>query len=206
MVAHAARHADAAGVGERFEARGYVDAIAEDVAVLHHDVADIDADAELHSAFRHLAFTGGSDLLLDFHRAICGDLIPDWAGRFRSGEVKVGQHSPPLHHQVPLLVRDYTGNLQARLTALSAGDESLLLETLAFAEGRLLFIHPFTDFNGRATRLWLAEILRREELPPVELVPTDEAARPRYLRALQAADRLDWSPLIALWQERLANA
>ena len=145
-------------------------------------------------------------LLLDFHRALCGDLIPDWAGRFRINEVKVGQHSPPLHHQVPLLMRDYTGNLQARLTALSAGDESLLLETLAFAEGRLLFIHPFSDFNGRATRLWLAEILRREELPPVELVPTDEAARPRYLRALQAADRLDWSPLIGLWQERLANA
>ena len=145
-------------------------------------------------------------LLLDFHRAICGDLMPDWAGRFRTSEVKVGQHSPPPHHQVPLLVRDYTGNLQARLTALSAGDESLLLETLAFAEGRLLFIHPFSDFNGRATRLWLAEILRREELPPVELVPTDEAARPRYLNALQAADRLDWSPLIALWQERLANA
>ena len=145
-------------------------------------------------------------LLLDFHRAICGDLIPDWAGRFRIGEVKVGQHSPPPPHQVPLLVRDYTGSLQARLTAWSAGDESLLPETLAFAEGRLLFIHPFSDFNGRATRLWLAEILRREELPPVELVPTDEAARPRYLRALQAADRLDWSPLIALWQERLANA
>ena len=145
-------------------------------------------------------------LLLDFHRALCGDLIPDWAGRFRINEVKVGQHSPPLHHQVPLLVRDYTGNLQARLTALPAGDESLLLETLAFAEGRLLFIHPFSDFNGRVTRLWLAEILRREELPPVELVPMDEAARPRYLRALQAADRLDWSPLIGLWQERLANA
>ena len=27
-------------------------------------------------------------LLLDFHRAICGDLIPNWAGRFRIGEVK----------------------------------------------------------------------------------------------------------------------
>ncbi len=37
-------------------------------------------------------------LLLDFHRRICGDLTPDWAGRFRANEVKVGQHSPPPLH------------------------------------------------------------------------------------------------------------
>ncbi|MGH8524836.1 MAG: hypothetical protein ACREXY_11645, partial [Gammaproteobacteria bacterium] len=38
------------------------------------------------------------------------------------------------------------------------------LEALAFAEGRLLSIHPFLDFNGRATRVWLREVIRR--LPP----------------------------------------
>ncbi len=134
--------------------------LAERVLRVQQDIADGEFTARVLD----------ETLLLDFHRAICGDLTPDWAGRFRTSEVKVGQHSPPLPHQVPLLVRDYAADLQTRLAALSAGDESLLLETLAFAEGRLLFIHPFSDFNGRATRLWLAEILRREELPPVELV------------------------------------
>jgi CRISPR-associated endonuclease/helicase Cas3 len=138
-------------------------------------------------------------LLLDLHRNICGDLTPDWAGRFRTTEVKVGQHTPPLSHQVPLLVRDYFADLNVRL----AGKEMLLLETLAFAEGRLLFIHPFSDFNGRATRLLLAEILRRQELPPVELAPTNDTARRNYISALEAADRLDWTPLTKLWQERL---
>ena len=138
-------------------------------------------------------------LLLDLHRNICGDLTPDWAGRFRTTEVKVGQHSPPSSHQVPMFVRDYFADLNVRLT----GKETLLLETLAFAEGRLLFIHPFPDFNGRATRLLLAEILRRQELPPVELAPTHDAARRNYLGALEAADRLDWAPLTKLWQERL---
>ena len=37
-------------------------------------------------------------LLLDLHRNICGDLTPDWAGKFRATEVKVGQHSPPPSH------------------------------------------------------------------------------------------------------------
>jgi CRISPR-associated endonuclease/helicase Cas3 len=79
----------------------------------------------------------------------------------------------------------------------------LLLETLAFAEGRLRFIHPFSDFNGRATRLLLAEILRRQELPPVKLAPTNDTARRNYISALEPADRLDWMPLTKLWQERL---
>jgi len=138
-------------------------------------------------------------LLLDLHRNICGDLTPDWAGRFRTTEVKVGQHSPPPSHQVPLLVRDYFADLNVRL----AGKETLLLETLAFAEGRVLFIHPFPDFNGRATRLLLAEILRRQELPPVGIAPDNDTARRNYLSALEAADRLDWTLLTKLWQERL---
>jgi CRISPR-associated endonuclease/helicase Cas3 len=145
-------------------------------------------------------------LLLDFHRAICGDLTPDWAGRFRVSEVKVGQHSPPPPHQVPMLIHDYFADLNTRLAAISETNENLLLETLAFAEGRLLFIHPFPDFNGRVTRLLLIELLRRKDLPPVELVPTTGPARQKYVRALQSADRLDWMPLTELWQERLEGA
>lgn len=145
-------------------------------------------------------------LLLDLHRNICGDLTPDWAGKFRATEVKVGLHSPPPPHQVPMFVRDYFADLNVRLAEMSAGKEALLLETLAFAEGRLLFIHPFADFNGRTTRLLLAEILRRQELPPVELAPDNDTARKNYIQALEAADRLDWTPLTKLWQERLEQA
>ena len=103
-------------------------------------------------------------------------------------------------------VRDYFADLNVRLNDLSAEGERFLPETLAFAEGRLLFIHPFPDFNGRATRLLLAEILRRLELPPVELAPINDPARQNYIRALEAADKLDWTPLTRLWQERLENA
>jgi CRISPR-associated endonuclease/helicase Cas3 len=43
-------------------------------------------------------------LLFDLHGNICGDLTPDWAGRFRTIEVIVGSHTPPLAHEVPLLI------------------------------------------------------------------------------------------------------
>ena len=40
------RDADAARLGDAFQPRGDVDAVAEDVVALDDDVADIDADAE----------------------------------------------------------------------------------------------------------------------------------------------------------------
>ena len=47
LIAHGARDADAAGLGEHLETRRDVDAIAEDIVVLDDHVAEIDADAEL---------------------------------------------------------------------------------------------------------------------------------------------------------------
>jgi hypothetical protein len=47
LIAHRARDADAAGLGQRFQPRGDIDAVAEDVAAFGDDVAEIDADAKL---------------------------------------------------------------------------------------------------------------------------------------------------------------
>ncbi|MBI2319790.1 MAG: Fic family protein [Betaproteobacteria bacterium] len=140
-------------------------------------------------------------LLLQFHELICGDLVPQLAG-WRKTNVAVSEHAPPDFFRVPALVREYGLDLQARLSATGDHLDDLLLETLAFAEGRLLSIHPFTDFNGRVTRIWLREILRRLDLPPVQLAPAEEFARKEYLVSLQAADRNDWRPLMNVWRQR----
>jgi len=142
------------------------------------------------------------ELILEFHRQIAGDLCPEWAGRWRDAEVRVGEHHPPAPHRVPMLMRDYGEDLRVRLENASGHMDELLLESLAFAEGRLLSIHPFTDFNGRTARLFLRELLRRMELPPVDLVPTDAASEAAYRVALRAGDTLDWRPLMAVWQQR----
>lgn len=141
-------------------------------------------------------------LLLEFHRRICADLVPDWAGRWRSVEVQVGSLRPPPPHRVPILLRDYAGDLAARWSSVSPAAGPLAVETLAFAEGRLLTIHPFPDFNGRVTRLWIREILHRAHLPQVVLAAEGEPARTGYFAALEAADRLDWIPLSTIWRQR----
>ena len=70
------------------------------------------AEAELYRE----AFAGrplDESLFLDLHTRICGDLVPDWAGRWRPIEVRVGNLQPPLPHEVPLRMRDYALDLQA---------------------------------------------------------------------------------------------
>lgn len=140
-------------------------------------------------------------LVLGLHREFCGDLVPAWAGRWRSVAVQVGTHLPPAPHEVPLKMRDYLLNLRTRLE--HAETLELLPETPGFAEGRLLTIHPFADFNGRLARLWLWELLHRLNLPPVELAPSKPADVQCYLAALRAADRADFNSLAIIWQQRL---
>lgn len=142
--------------------------------------------------------------VLMLHHRLCGDLDPDIAGRWRDREVTVGWHEPPPSHTVPIAMREYALDLSERLQHVDE-DPNRLLETLAFAEHRLLWIHPFVDFNGRVTRLFLSELLRRLDLPAVDLAPADGEPRRRYFEALHAADARDLSPLMAIWQERLVQ-
>ncbi len=141
--------------------------------------------------------------ILHLHQRICGDLVPEWAGKWRDIEVCVGNLHPALPHQIPMLMRDYALDLQARWNVASSDLSSLTLELLAFAEGRFLTIHPFRDFNGRTIRLLLTEIVRRLELPKVTLTAEGDEARRSYFLALEAADQVDWTPLVQLWQQRI---
>ena len=59
-------------MGERLEACSYIDAVAKDVAVLHHHVADIDADAELHAPLGWQGVVGVSQRMLNFDGGVHG--------------------------------------------------------------------------------------------------------------------------------------
>ena len=142
-------------------------------------------------------------LICTLHRDFCGDLVPEWAGQWRTITVRVGTHEPPSPHLVPIQMLEYSLDLQARLAG--PVQYELMPDTLAFAESRLLTIHPFADFNGRLVRLWLWELLRRLKLPPVQLAPRDKAETEIYLAALRAGDQKDFQPLARLWMQRLAT-
>ena len=144
----------------------------------------------------------GEDLILEFHQQICGDLAPGMAGRWRRADVRVGDHEAPPYPHVPMLMRDYCRDLEARITGLAGTLDDRTLECLAFAEGRLLWIHPFEDFTGHLTRAFLAELLQRLDMPALDPTPDPGPDTERYLQALQAARRADWAPLVTVWRGR----
>ena len=45
------------------------------------------------------------------HWELAGPLFPEWAGRFRTTDVKVGTLEPPVYYKVPLLVRSFCDDL-----------------------------------------------------------------------------------------------
>jgi fido (protein-threonine AMPylation protein) len=103
-------------------------------------------------------------------------------------------------------MRIYGDDLDVRWHDAGSRDDERLLEMLAFAEGRLLFIHPFRDFNGRVTRVFLRELLCRLRLPGISLAPVESAPREVYLAALRASDHLQYRPLVDVWKQRIENA
>ena len=74
QVAHGARHGDAAGLGQRLDAGGEVDAVAEDVLVLLVDdhLAEMDADAEVHALLGLDRVVEARHALLDIERGADG--------------------------------------------------------------------------------------------------------------------------------------
>ncbi len=146
------------------------------------------------------------EFICKLHKDAFGELFPSWAGRYRDKDVAVGIYNPPHYFEVPVLMRGCCDDLEFRFSSLGSNPaiSDMLLETLAFAEGRLLSIHPFPDFNGRVTRMLLFALLYRLDLPPVQLVPDDrnEAETEEYLKALSEADQMNWQPLVEIWRKR----
>jgi Fic family protein len=126
--------------------------------------------------------------LLAAHGLLMKGLVSD-AGRFRSGGVGVVQgkrvaHVGPPASRVPHLVKDL-------LDFVARDREVHPLVKAAAAHYELEFIHPFSDGNGRAGRLWQHRILL-DVHPVFQYAPVESVVRTRqaaYYAALGEADR-----------------
>ena len=145
--------------------------------------------------------------ICQLHNDIAGSLFPDWAGRFRDINVTVGTHTPPPYYEAPVHVRLYCEDLTARLSfALKTKNIENISETLAFADWRFQWIHPFRDFNGRVGRIILTAVLYKLKLPPAETASVEPKEKEKYLNALRSADKGDVSMLTEIWIKRLSKA
>lgn len=81
--------------------------------------------------------------------------------------------------------------------------EEDLVEVLAYAHHRFVFIHPFTNGNGRTARLItdLIAVLNGYEF--IRLYYREGKEREKYIEAIRAADQYDYSKLRELIKKEL---
>ena len=146
--------------------------------------------------------TLNEDLIQHFHKKIIDDIIPDIAGKWRTIPVMVGNWLPPEPHEISIRMHEYVLNLNERLKY--ANTLELQLETLAYAEGEFLHIHPFRDFNGRTARVILGYLLIRMELPWLDTsVKRETNEFKKYQNALAEYDNGKIPDLVEFWHTRL---
>lgn len=141
-----------------------------------------------------------ADLICDIHKEGYGFIFSNWAGKFRTIDVTVGNFEPPHYSKVSELVRNLCEDLNERLkyTPPSSSDRKFLQETitlLAWFQHQIVWIHPFNDYNGRTARLATNLLALNLGLPIITIKAETGRDRQNYIDAIKAADNHDLSKL-----------
>ena len=155
----------------------------------HNDVLGLDEALKyINSSLVRKSEKLTTDDILEIHMRVLGHVHPLEAGKYRSTQVFVGDHVPPNPTEVEKHMNDMNNWL------LSHEPEILHpIEFAALAHYKLVYIHPFTDGNGRTARLLMNSILMRAGFPPVIIRHQD---RHDYYEFLNQANHGDIRPFI----------
>lgn len=126
--------------------------------------------------------------ILEVHKRVLGHVDPIEGGEFRRTQVYVGGHIPPGPGDLTVLMNSFEEWLNSE-RALSMHP----VKYAALAHYKLVHIHPFTDGNGRTSRLLMNTILMRSGYPPV-IIP--KQWRHKYYDFLQLANEGDIRPFV----------
>lgn len=116
-----------------------------------------------------------------------------WAGKFRKSNKNIGVDWLSIFVDLKLLIED---------TAYQIENKTYLVDELAVRfHHRLVSIHPFANGNGRHARLMTDIVLlsqgqKRFTWGRVEQLIASSPVREKYIAALRAADRRDYSALL----------
>lgn len=139
------------------------------------------------------------NFIKELHKTGFGWILPEFGGQFRTIDVTVSAHTPPPFYRVGPLMADLTADLETRLENLPALENNVFFDALAgllaWWHHRLLWIHPFVDYNGRIARLLINAVLLNLNLPPIELKVETKKGRAQYVHALKAADQSHYQEL-----------
>ena len=125
-------------------------------------------------------------VLLDIHHLILKNIDLDYAGKYRNVDVMISgsAHKPPTFLQVQNLMDDYFNFYEENKETLNP----VILS--AEIHERLVTIHPFTDGNGRTSRLIMNLILLQYGFP-ITNISSQNDLRDEYYKSLEIAQTED---------------
>jgi fido (protein-threonine AMPylation protein) len=149
----------------------------------------------------------GEEVVRRYHRMICqaGD---SGAGAYRKNSVAIRGSPIPraAPDRIPALMKQWALKLeheQRRLDAIPTRDSSDVLSIAVDVQQRLGMIHPFSDGNGRVSRLAMNHLLRRYGLGYVIFPPLHQ--EPLLLGALEDAHRGKPEQLLSFARKHLCQ-
>ncbi|CAL4081086.1 unnamed protein product [Meganyctiphanes norvegica] len=124
--------------------------------------------------------------ILEIHRRVLGHVDPLEAGHFRTTQVFVSDHVPPPPTKLQVLMNNFVAWLNS-----PHAQRLHPIKYSALAHYKLVYIHPFSDGNGRTARLLMNFLLMQAGYPPVIIRKQD---RMMYYNCLNEANEGDTRP------------
>lgn len=141
-----------------------------------------------------------TQLLLEIHRFAFDELY-DWAGKWRTTQIAVGQLTPPEPTQILQLMYQFVDNLNFKLANAKTSDEQV--ECLTFAHYEFVRIHPFNNGNGRTGRIVMNLVSLKFGYKPLKLYHREGDSRKIYIESMRSADKGNFEPLTTLIRKEM---
>lgn len=121
------------------------------------------------------------DTLLFLHKLLCENLYTE-AWNFRKHNVKMWDFEPIDFYKVQVEMKNLDKDIKFRLNHINTLEEKK--EFLAFVMWRILWIHPFFDYNWRITRLFWELFLLKNSM---KLTTFEWTNRKDFVNAMKKA-------------------
>ena len=148
--------------------------------------------AELYVFGLDTDVTISTSLILEIHKIAFRHLY-DWAGKWRTTNILVGQLEPPQPHQVIQLMYQFADNLNFKMTVAETREEHI--DCLLYAHHEFIRIHPFNNGNGRTGRILMNLVAMEFGYKPLVLYYREGESRKIYIDAMKAVDKGDMHSL-----------
>lgn len=128
-------------------------------------------------------------LILRLHSMILKNIDGSNAGKYRKTPVFIvgSDVKFPHHSKVPHLIRNLIKWYKSRKKAMHPFELAMLFSV------KFVSIHPFTDGNGRCSRLLMNYILKKNRHPQINIYVKD---RNNYLKAVRKANDGDYAMIV----------